>query len=126
MFEDSGLAFGSDQLSEGSGFIDVLCVGQVLCTVLKEGIPDLLSILLDLSEKCVGFLYLCFSLDDCPCAVHERCVCASIEEVRKVPFGGNYSAASIGEEWRPRMTLSTFALDFSGEKYFCYSYINLV
>lgn len=69
-FEDGGLAFGSNQLSEGSGFFDVPCVGQVLGTVLKEGIPDLFSILLDLSEKSVGFLYLRFGLYDGPCTVH--------------------------------------------------------
>ena len=69
-FEDGGLAFGSNQLSEGSGFFDVPCVGQVLSTVLKEGIPDLFSILLDLSEKSVGFLYLRFGLYDGPCTVH--------------------------------------------------------
>jgi hypothetical protein len=97
-FEDSRLAFGLNQLSEGSGFIDVPCVGQVLCTVL-EGVPDLFSILLDLSEKSIGFLHLRFGLDDSPCAVHERRVGASIEEVGKVPFGGDYGAASVGEEW---------------------------
>ena len=71
----------------------------MFCTVLEEGIPDLFSILLDLSEKGVGFLDLHFSLDDGMCAFHERSVSSSIEEVRKVPFGGDHGAAGIGEEW---------------------------